>query len=171
MPIVRAAALLAGVATVLAACATSWDTEPPAGVSLAGHWKLDPAASDDPQKVLDKMREEAFKILDRRSSAPPQPVRPGRPAPEPSDEEAPPPPPPPGTHRPDPLRRSPMANIIRQTVERGDFLTIREGADEFVLDYGTSRRSFTPGQHSVVSAEGGVGDQTSSASRARRGRT
>jgi hypothetical protein len=30
-----------------------------------------------------------------------------------------------------------------------------------VLDYGTSRRTFTPGQHSVVSAEGGVGDQTS----------
>jgi hypothetical protein len=159
MPIVRAAALLAGVAAVLAACATSWDTEPPAGVSLAGHWKLDPAASDDPQKVLDKMRAEAFKILDRRNPPPP-PARPGHPAPEPSDEE-PPPPPPPGPHRPDPLRRSPMANIIRQTVERGDFLTIREGPDEFVLDYGTSRRSFTPGQHSVVSAEGGVGDQTS----------
>lgn len=163
MPIVRAAALLAGVATVLAGCATSMDTEPPAGVSLAGHWKLDPAASDDPQKVLDKMRAEAFKILDRRNPQPPptRPGRPGSPAPEPTEEEAPPPPPPPGTHRPDPLRRSPMANIIRQTIERGDFLTIREGAGEFVLDYGTSRRSFTPGLHSVVSAEGGVGDQTS----------
>jgi len=162
MPTVRAAALLAGVATVLAACATSFNSEPPAGVSLAGHWKLDPAASDDPQKVLDKMRAEAFKLLDRRNPPPlPAPSRPGHPAPEPSEEEAPPPPPPPGAHRPDPLRRSPMANIIRETVQRGDFLTIREGADEFVLDYGTSRRSFTPGLQSVVSAQTGVGDQTS----------
>lgn len=160
MPTVRAAALLAGAATVLAACATSWDTEPPPGVSLAGHWKLDAAASTDPQKVLDKMRAEAFKILDRRNPPPPPP-RPGRPAPEQPDEEPQPPPPPPGAHRPDPLRRSPMANIIRQTNERGDFLTIREAANEFVLDYGTSRRSFTPGLKSVVSAEGGVGDQTS----------
>ena len=30
-----------------------------------------------------------------------------------------------------------------------------------MLDYGTTRRSFSPGSHSVVSAEGGVGDQTS----------
>jgi hypothetical protein len=30
-----------------------------------------------------------------------------------------------------------------------------------VLDYGSVRRSFRPGGHSVVSAEGGVGDQNS----------
>ena len=54
-----------------------------------------------------------------------------------------------------------MAHIIMNSVARGDFLTVRQGAGEFVLDYGTSRRTFTPGQHSVVSAEGGVGDQTS----------
>jgi len=46
-------------------------------------------------------------------------------------------------------------------VARGDFLSVRQGPGEFVLDYGGSRRTFTPGQHSVVSAEGGVGDQTS----------
>jgi hypothetical protein len=40
-------------------------------------------------------------------------------------------------------------------------VTIRQGPDEFAIDYGTVRRSFTPGQRSVVSAEGGVGDQTS----------
>ena len=157
MPKVRAAALLLSAATVLSACATSMDTEPPPGVSLAGHWKLDPAASDDPQKVLDKMRAEAFKIIDRRNQQ--RPARAGSEADNNGDEA--PAPPPPGTQRPDPLRRSPMAHILRELVERGDFLTVRQGAGEFVLDYGTSKRTFTPGEHSVVSAEGGVGDQTS----------
>jgi hypothetical protein len=54
-----------------------------------------------------------------------------------------------------------MAAIIRTMIERGDYLTVRQSPTEFVLDYGTSRRSFTPGGHSVVSAEGGVGDQNS----------
>ena len=36
-----------------------------------------------------------------------------------------------------------------------------QAADEMVFDWSTSRRSFVPGAHSVVSAEGGVGDQTS----------
>jgi hypothetical protein len=172
MPTVRAALLLS-IAAVLSGCASAGKSEAPDGVNLAGNWKLDPAASDDPQKLLDKMRAEAFKIIDRRRNAPPPlPPRSGRPgaAGGPSTgqgqqgqsaEDEPPPPPPPGTVRPDPLRYSPMAHIIRDTVERGDFLAVRQDADEFVLDYGTSRRTFTPGGHSVVSAEGGVGDQTS----------
>ena len=67
----------------------------------------------------------------------------------------------PGGHPPDPLRYSPMAHIIEASAARGDLLTIRQRPGEFVLDYGTSTRSFTPGAHSVVSAEGGVGDQKS----------
>ena len=54
-----------------------------------------------------------------------------------------------------------MAHLIMNSVAHGDFLTVRQSPGEFVLDYGTSRRSFTPGQHSVVSTESGVGDQTS----------
>jgi hypothetical protein len=38
---------------------------------------------------------------------------------------------------------------------------VRQSDDELVLDYGTSVRSFTPGGHSVVSAENGVADRTS----------
>jgi len=65
-------------------------------------------------------------------------------------------------HRPDPLVRSPMARIIVAAVARGDFLTVRQAPGEFELDYGGVRRSFTPGQRSVVSTvDGGVGDQTS----------
>jgi hypothetical protein len=166
MPIVRVALLL-GIAAALSACSFSMDAEPASGVDLSGHWKLDPAASDDPQKLLDKMRAEAFKIIDQRNNRPPPlPVR-QRPGQAPNggsstpDEEPPPAPPPPGTARPDPLRRSPMAHIIEDTAARGDFLTITQSPGEFLLDYGTSRRSFTPGQRSVVSAESGVGDQNS----------
>src|SRR5580658_2368183 len=50
--------VLVAAALALAGCATHMAAEPPAGVSLAGSWKLDLAASDDPQKLLDKMRAE-----------------------------------------------------------------------------------------------------------------
>jgi hypothetical protein len=165
MPPVRVALLLLSAATALSACATSMAPEAPAGVDLSGSYKLDEAASDDPQKLLDKMRAEALRILQRRASAPPQLQRPGRPgqaggaAPDTGvEEEA---ASPPGAPHTDPLRYSPMAHIIMATEARGDFLSVRQEPDEFVLDYGTSRRTFTPGGHSVVSAEGGVGDQSS----------
>jgi hypothetical protein len=162
MPNVRAAGLLAGatVAATLGGCVgQGLSPEPPSGATLAGTWKLDHAASDDPQKVLDQMRVEAFKIIRRHQQlAANPPLRPGmRPGQEPTPDEdsslA--------TLGPDPLRRSPMAHVITSTMARGDFLTVRQSPGEFVLDYGTSRRSFTPGAHSVVSTEDGVGDQTS----------
>jgi hypothetical protein len=171
MPIVRAlGALLCAVAvTALTGCATGTKAEAPAGVNLAGNWKLDPAASDDPQKILDHMRAEAYKIINRGPQPTPPPLpRNGMPPPHSTQQQdqmasedpvyA---PTGPGGQRPDPLRHSPMAHIIQETVERGDYLTVRQGPEEFVLNYGTSRRSFTPGGHSVVSTEDGVGDQTS----------
>ena len=167
MPIVRAlGALLCAAATALAGCAIGVNAEAPPGVNLAGNWKLDAAASDDPQKVLAQMRAEAYKIINRAPPPAPPPLpRNGQPPPRtPQDQTAyedsvys----PGPGGQRVDPLRHSPMAHMILAVVERGVFLTVRQGPGEFVLDYGTSQRSFTPGQHSVVSAEGGVGDQTS----------
>jgi hypothetical protein len=54
-----------------------------------------------------------------------------------------------------------MMHVLAQALERGDFLTVRQSSDELVLDYGTSVRSFTPGGHSVVSAENGVADRAS----------
>lgn len=164
MPIVRGTVLMLW-ASLLAACAGSRLAEqPPPGVNLAGAWKLDHSASDDPQKLLDQMRAQAIKIIGRQSQPAAMPARGGRQGPAQVPESGPDPalaqPSPPGTHF-DPLRRSPMAHVILNTVSRGDFLTVKQGPGEFVLDYGTSRRTFTPGQHSVVSAEGGVGDQTS----------
>jgi hypothetical protein len=178
MPIVRAArpggrarrliSLAACSAAGLALCGgagSRLSAEPAAGVSLAGPWKLDHAASDDPQKLLAQMRAEAIKIISRHQAAmaaAPPPMRGGRPDPDslPPDEDplfA----PGPDGRRPDPLKRSPMAQIIMETSARGDFLTVRQSPDELMLDYGTSRRSFTPGAHSVVSTQTGVGDQVS----------
>jgi hypothetical protein len=154
-------ALVCSAALCIAACATSMKADPPPGLNLAGNWKLDTAASDDPQKLLDQMRNEAERIIARslRQQGYGAPRDQGGGTGGYDDY-------PPGSGGPggagpgrDPLRRSPMAHTIMTAVERGEFLTIRQSADEFVLDYGGTRRSFTPGQHSVVSAEDGVGDQ------------
>jgi len=170
MLIVRAtcALLCLAAAAALAGCATGVGAEAPGGVNLAGAWKLDPGASDDPEKLLAQMRAEAYKIINR----PPQPTPPPLPengrAPrdrpqtqQPTYDEPAVAPVGPGGQRPDPLKYSPMAHIIMEAAARGDFLTVRQEAGKFVLDYGTSKRSFTPGEHSVVSVESGVGDQTS----------
>jgi hypothetical protein len=168
--------LYTALAAGLAGCAAGPKAHSPAGLSLAGHWKLDHGASTDPQQVIARMREEADKIIsrynDRMGTAPPVRARPGgggsagatQPADDAqvlgADEQGLPGAARGGT-RPDPLRRSPMMHVLRAALDRGDFLTVRQSEDEFVLDYGTSVRSFTPGQHSVVSAEGGVADQIS----------
>jgi hypothetical protein len=170
MASVRATGVLLCAAALLPGCAGPQVAEQaPAGVNLAGTWKLDHGASDDPQKTLEHMRAEALKIIGH----PPQPVltvpphggRQGKPSQTPAESpetgaDVFTQPAAPGPHF-DPLQHSPMAHIIMDTVARGDFLTVRQSPDEFVLDYGGSRRRYTPGQHSVVSAEGGVGDQTS----------
>jgi hypothetical protein len=167
MPTVRATLVLLCMA-VLPGCAGSRLAEDaPPGVNLAGAWKLDHGASDDPQKLLDHMRAQAIKIIGHL----PQPVltapshggRPGQgsaPSPDGGADSVLAQPPAPGPHF-DPLQRSPMAHIINKIVARGDFLTVRQAPGQLVLDYGGLRRTFTPGQHSVVSTEGGVGDQTS----------
>jgi hypothetical protein len=167
MATVRAGALLACAAAVTLCGCHGVSPDAPEGVSLAGSWKLNHAASDDPQKALAKMREQAARIIKRQQAeiaartgtAPPDAMSDG---PPPEANSAPPGSPGPGAPRHgDPLRRSPMAAIIRAMLERGDYLTIRQSQSEFVLDFGTFHRSFTPGGHSVVSAEGGVGDQNS----------
>lgn len=150
----------AAVSAALCGCAGERESpEPPPSVSLAGNWKLDHGASDDPEKILAKMRAQAFHLMGQRPPEPRPGMRGGTELPPPGQEDY-----SPDTHghRPDPLRRSPMARIIVAAVARGDFLTVRQAPGEFMLDYGGVRRSFTPGQHSVVSTvDGGVGDQTS----------
>ena len=56
-------------ALALCGCATQFAAEPPDGVSLAGHWKIDHGAGDDPQKLLAQMRAQAAKIISRQQAA------------------------------------------------------------------------------------------------------
>src|SRR5436305_1586873 len=83
MPIVRAGTVLlcTAAATTLAGCAGSrLSPDAPAGVNLAGAWKLNRAAGDDPQKVLDRMPPEAPRRMERRVTATARPqVRGGGP--------------------------------------------------------------------------------------------
>lgn len=169
MRIARPCALLLSMAaTAFAGCVGSrLAAEAPSGLSLAGAWKLDHSASDDPQKLLERMRKEAFSRMARRVAAPPvrATTRGGAgPVVPPPEDQA------PGADstaaigapgaRPDPLAHSPMAHVLHAYLARGDYLTVRESAGELVLDYGASQRRFTSGEHSVVSAEGGVADQS-----------
>ena len=175
------AAVLACAAAALAGCAVAPKAEGPAGVTLAGIWKLNHAASDDPQQLIAKMRAQALKIMARAGSGtatgideaprggpggrghggaggaggtPPPDANPAITPDEPAPSGH-------GARRPDPLQYSPMMRVLSEVLARGDFLTVRQSSDELVFDYGTTARTFTPGAHSVVSAQMGVADQVS----------
>ncbi|HEV2285342.1 MAG TPA: hypothetical protein VGR80_04800, partial [Steroidobacteraceae bacterium] len=156
------------VAVTLAACSDTPKAENRAGVMLAGNWKLDHAASDDPQPLIARMRTEAQKIIRRQAAQAAaaalaaSPRGGGVPPPDLSPQSG---PDEPGgaAHgpRPDPLQHSPMMHLLSQVIARGEYLTVRQRSDELSLDFGTTQRSYTPGGRSVVSAEMGVADQTS----------
>jgi hypothetical protein len=168
-----AAALLAAVA--LSGClGTRLEPESQPGVHIAGIWKLNRAASDDPQKIITALRTEAEKKIRRAMNAAPPPTvyggggqgqgqgrrrGSGGGSSEPEDMIA---------QGPaglafggDPLRNSPTMHALRDVLNRGDYLTIRQSPEQVSFDYGNFSRSYTPGGRSVVSSETGVADQTS----------
>ena len=55
MPTVRATLLLLCIAVLPGCTGPRLEAEAPPGVNLAGAWKLDHSASDDPLKLLDHM--------------------------------------------------------------------------------------------------------------------
>ena len=75
MRIPRASRSLVGallMTPVLSGCfGAHFAPETPKGVELQGVWRLNRAASDDPQKSIDMLREEALKKLRRAMNAPP----------------------------------------------------------------------------------------------------
>jgi hypothetical protein len=168
------AALLASAA--LAGCfGNRYAAENSGTVQLQGVWRLNRAASEDPQKIIDKLKEEASKKIRRAMNAQQQGSfggpggggggggrRRGQGGGQgggadqiPEDL---PQPPGPGM---DPLRNSPTMHELRAILQRSDFLTIKQSSDQISFDYGTTVRTYTPGGHSVVSSENGVADQTS----------
>jgi hypothetical protein len=140
----------------------------PAGVDLAGTWKLDRGVSDDPEKLYEKMRLQA---VARSAEQPPAAPRRGGQRPDSGGIN------PDGTsvdpnnplsaeaqaavnsstgHRLDPFEMG-----VFGTIPRGDLVTIRQRPDEFYIADGLTDRSFTPGTQSVVSVPEGVADQHS----------
>jgi hypothetical protein len=144
-------------------------------VHLQGVWRLNRAASEDPQKIIDKLKEEAEKKIRRAMNAAQsgsygggagggggggrrrgqggQQGGPGDQLPEDLPQA-----PGPGM---DPLRNSPTMHELRTILQRSDFLTIKQSSEQISFDYGITVRSYTPGGHSVVSSENGVADQAS----------
>jgi hypothetical protein len=159
------ASLLA--ATALTGCfGSGLKPDEPHGVQLQGVWKLNRTASEDPQKIIAALRTEAEKKIRRAMNAQPPPDVYGgeggggrrRNQAAVQEDYVPPQAPPPGA---DPLRNSPTMHALRDVLQRGDYLTIRQSPEEVSFDYGNYKRSYTPGGRSVVSSETGVADQVS----------
>src|SRR5271170_3602579 len=134
------------LAAPLAGCVGGQLAEAPAaGASLSGAWKLNPVTSDDPQKVIERMRAEAVRRIARQAQQAPierQGMHGGgagtaggtqdstQPDVSGADDAA--------AHaahtghRPDPLRNSQMFHALTDALARGDFLTVRVGTGEVV---------------------------------------
>lgn len=165
-------AVLAALA--LSGClGTRLEPESQPGVRLAGIWKLNRAASDDPQKIITALRTEAEKKIRRAMNAAPPPTvyggegqgqgqgrRRGGAGSSAEQEDLMPQGPGLGFGG-DPLRNSPTMHALREVLNRGDYLTIRQSPEQVSFDYGNFSRSYTPGGRSVVSSETGVADQAS----------
>jgi hypothetical protein len=156
------------VCAAVSACGGAGSLAPdaPAGVNLAGTWKLDRAVSDDPEKIYEKIRRQrAARYADQGPPPPPrggQGADPGSLIPE-------------GIADPNnPLsvdaqtgggigssHLDPFDMGVFGTIPRGDVITIRQQPDEMYIFDGTTDRSFTPGAKSVVSVPEGVADQHS----------
>ena len=158
-------ALLTGV-TLTGCFGPGLAADSPGVPRLQGVWRLNRAASDDPGKIIDRLRAEAEKKMRRAANAPPPmetaPRRRGQgPSgpPSPDDIQAEPPPQAPGPGV-DPLRNSPTMHELRAILQRSDYLTIKQSPEQVSFDYATTVRSYVPGEKSVVSSENGVADQS-----------
>ena len=176
MPMLRAPRSLICVAlfmavTLTGCLGTRLAPDGPSTPQLQGVWRLNRTASEDPQKIIDRLKAEAEKKLRRAMNAPPPTLGDNNPrgrgrgggagsGPSPDDIQAEPPPQPLGPGM-DPLRNSPTMHELRAMLQRSDYLTIKQSPEQMSFDYGTTVRSYTPGDKSVVSSENGVADQTS----------
>jgi hypothetical protein len=127
-------------------------SDTPRGIDLSGTWRLNRSASDDPRKIMERLR-------NRREPAPPRSAD--------------------GTYDPDdgsakddrgrgPDNRS-SGRDARERGVPGDFLVdvaqgrgllrIEQRPTVLVIEYGVRVRRFTPGGSSVVSVASGVADQ------------
>lgn len=156
----RLAALVL-VAAVLGACARELKPDTPPGVSLAGTWKLNRQASDDPQAMLARMQEEASKHRRERMAGETDDDFPDDAQIDNGSASA-------SRAGPPHAGMRGGGGFIQRAYARslggllnGEALTIEQTSTRLVFAREDSRRSFTPGQHSVISVPDGVADQRS----------
>ena len=159
----RVALLIAAQLLVLEGCGgvASLDPDAPAGVNFGGTWRLNPAASDDPRKVLERLRPQrqtasntsgATNRSGRRRRGSQDPAQgPSQGVPQTPDDSS------TGDLA---MPRSAFSLVPNSDLLRNEVLAIKQRPDAFVLDYGTSVRRLTPGARSVVSVPTGVADQS-----------
>lgn len=174
----REVILWAAASAALAGCGgvNRLNPDAPSAVDLSGAWVLDRAASDDPQRLLDKLRPKPDRRnrdgmqsdddLDPYGSDRGQaggqsggngPTGGGRGGGRRSQQAVNQP-----TYRNSEVyTHVPVMRMLMAHVARGEQLTVRQTPSLFSLDYGSTVRTFTPGAVSVVSAEWGVADQSS----------
>jgi hypothetical protein len=175
MPIVRAQEILLAVmaAGALTGCGVArLEQSPSKAVDMSGSWVLDRATSEDPKPILDKLRP---KPLSPRWGIPPDDGtgddtnvpdggqqgggqrgsgRSRRGGGQSQPEVA-------YRNNNDAYTHTTVIKMLQADLARAGNLTIRQSAEQFSLDYGSTVRSFTPGVVSVVSASWGVADQSS----------
>lgn len=156
------------VATLSACGAPRLEPEVPAGVNLAGAWRLNAQASEDPQVLIGRLQEKFQKRMPRIEDEPegmhsgpggnggPGGATGARPAGSAAAAD--------GGYRerlwPGGFLRSRYRAALGDRLS-GESVVIQQSPDRFVIVRGDSRRSYTPGGHSVVSVADGVADQTS----------
>jgi hypothetical protein len=167
-------AVLALVTLALLACsggAGRLRPETPAGVNLAGTWRLNRQASEDPQAMLEAMRQkfmrgrrgdylppmtgEEMPDIDEHGDPRPRRMPRGESGTErgPSDPRA-------AERRARFVPGSSYARALGPALT-ADSLKIEQSSTRFALTRGEDRRSFTPGGDSVISVAEGVADQHS----------
>ncbi len=166
-PVVLLMALAAGCSSV-----GRFDATPSHSVDMSGNWALDRTLSEDPKPVIEKLRPKPVK---RRWDMNPDEAGDESGPPEGGGQQG-----GPGggggrsrrgggqqapqmmyRNNNDAFTHSSVLKALTADLARADNLTIRQSADRFALDYGSTVRSFTPGAVSVVSAAWGVADQSS----------
>jgi hypothetical protein len=141
-------------------------------VNLAGTWRLNRQASDDPQAMIERIRQDEMKRMRRRDWQPP----PGEELPDIDEHGNPTRMPRGGAEHPPGERgsgseehsaarsrfmpRLPYADALGAALD-SDTLKIEQSATRLVFIRGDDRRSYTPGGDSVVSVANGVADQHS----------
>lgn len=169
-------ALVTASPILLSGCASSrLAAEPPAGVRLAGDWKLDPARSDDLGKAIEQLRAQSAKARHGMSGGQQQGfggyagrrhMGGGGPGGQQAGQSG------QGENASEsegggqevgagPAPRASAVDELMSNVPRGDYLRITVTSDAFTITSGDSSNQFTPGVESDISAEQGDAQQTS----------